>query len=224
MLDPKSIRSEADALASKLLKKKFTLDTAWIAKLDSQRKVLQLATEALQNERNSRSKMIGKAKAAGEDITEILNSMEGMKAELEQKKEQLADLQSKLHEYLAGVPNIPDDAVPEGDDEAANQLISTWGEPKTYDFEIQDHASLGEALQQGLRIQSGDQQLDKTRLIEKRHALTAGRVFGTDGVMPVGPPEGVIVHGRFTVSRKPVDSFPARLTAKTSSARFQAVE
>ena len=49
MLDPKSIRSEADALASKLLKKKFTLDTAWIAKLDSQRKVLQLATEALQN-------------------------------------------------------------------------------------------------------------------------------------------------------------------------------
>ena len=98
MLDPKWIRSDADELASKLLKKKFTLDTAWIAELDSQRKALQLATEALQNERNSRSKMIGKAKAAGEDITKILSSMENMKAELEQKKQQLASLQSKLHE------------------------------------------------------------------------------------------------------------------------------
>ena len=147
MLDPKWIRSEPDALARKLLKKKFTLETAWIAELDSRRKALQLATEALQNERNSRSKMIGKAKAAGEDISEILSSMEGMKAELEQKKEQLASLQSKLHEYLAGVPNIPDDSVPEGDDETANQLVSTWGEVKTYDFEIKDHAALGVALQ-----------------------------------------------------------------------------
>ncbi|MCH8264591.1 MAG: serine--tRNA ligase [Proteobacteria bacterium] len=170
MLDPKWIRSEPDALARKLLKKKFTLDTAWIAKLDSQRKALQLATEALQNERNSRSKMIGKAKAAGEDITEILGSMENMKAELEQKKEQLASLQSKLHEYLAGVPNIPDDSVPEGDDETANQLVSTWGEVKTYDFEIKDHAALGEALQQGLDFAAA------TKITGSRFVVMQGRM------------------------------------------------
>lgn len=170
MLDPKWIRSDADELASKLLKKKFTLDTAWIAGLDSQRKALQLATEALQNERNSRSKMIGKAKAAGEDITEILGSMENMKAELEQKKEQLASLQSKLHEYLAGVPNIPDDSVPEGDDESANQLVSTWGEPKTYDFEIKDHAALGEALQQGLDFAAA------TKITGSRFVIMHGRM------------------------------------------------
>lgn len=170
MLDPKWIRSDADELASKLLKKKFTLDTAWIAEVDSQRKTLQLATEALQNERNSRSKMIGKAKAAGEDITEILGSMENMKAELEQKKQQLASLQSKLHEYLAGVPNIPDDSVPEGDDESANQLVSTWGEPKTYDFEIKDHAALGEALQQGLDFAAA------TKITGSRFVIMQGRM------------------------------------------------
>ena len=170
MLDPKWVRSEPDALARKLLKKKFTLDTAWIAKLDSHRKALQLATEALQNERNSRSKMIGKAKAAGEDITEILSSMEGMKAELEQKKEQLASLQSKLHEYLAGVPNIPDDSVPEGGDESANQLVSTWGEVKTYDFEIKDHAALGEALQQGLDFAAA------TKITGSRFVIMQGRM------------------------------------------------
>lgn len=150
MLDPKWIRSEPEELASKLLKKKFTLDTALLAKLDSQRKDLQLKTEALQNERNSRSKMIGKAKAAGEDISAILNSMESMKTELEQKKIQLAALQSQLHEYLQGVPNIPDNSVPAGDDESDNRLVSTWGEPQSYDFEVKDHAELGERLEQGL--------------------------------------------------------------------------
>jgi seryl-tRNA synthetase len=150
MLDPKWIRSEPEELASKLLKKKFTLDTVLLAKLDSQRKELQLKTEALQNERNSRSKMIGKAKAAGEDISEILSSMENMKAELEEKKDQLAALQFQLHEYLQGVPNVPDDSVPAGDDESANKLVSTWGDPQSYDFEVKDHAELGEHLVEGL--------------------------------------------------------------------------
>ena len=116
------------------------------------------------------SDLIGKAKAAGEDITEILSSMENMKAELEQKKQQLASLQSKLHEYLAGVPNIPDDSVPEGDDESANQLVSTWGEPKTYDFEIKDHAALGEALQQGLDFAAA------TKIAGSRFVIMHGRM------------------------------------------------
>ena len=150
MLDPKWIRSQPEEIASKLLKKNFTLNTTWIAELDSQRKALQLATEALQNERNSRSKMIGQAKAAGGDITEILSSMESIKTELEQKKDRLRSLQCQLQEYLQGVPNVPDDSVPAGNDESANQLVSTWGEAQSYDFEVKDHAELGEALEQGL--------------------------------------------------------------------------
>ena len=70
MLDPKRVRSEPDVIASKLRKKKFELDTEKLASLDSQRKELQSQTEALQNERNSKSKLIGKAKAAGEDVNE----------------------------------------------------------------------------------------------------------------------------------------------------------
>lgn len=150
MLDPKWIRSEPESLAANLRKKKFELDTQFIAKLDSQRKELQLATEGLQNERNSRSKAIGKAKAAGEDISEILSSMESMKSELETKKNALNELQEKLNAYLQGIPNVPADCVPEGDDESANEVISTWGEPGEYDFQPKDHAELGEALDEGL--------------------------------------------------------------------------
>ena len=150
MLDPKSIRSEPELLAKQLLKKKFELDVMRLAELDGERKELQLQTEALQNERNSRSKAIGQAKAAGEDISETLASMESIKLELEGKKARLGQLQHELNEYLMGVPNVPHESVPEGDDETANQLIDSWGEPAQFDFEIKDHTTVGEALQQGL--------------------------------------------------------------------------
>ena len=63
MLDPKRLRSEIEELATQLAKKKFALDTELLESVDSQRKTLQLETESLQNERKSRSKLIGQAKA-----------------------------------------------------------------------------------------------------------------------------------------------------------------
>ena len=150
MLDPKWIRAEPEVLAARLLKKKFVLDVERLQGLDVQRKTLQLETETLQNERNSRSKAIGKAKAAGEDVSAILESMENMKAELEAKKDQLSALQLELNDYLMGVPNAPDESVPEGADESANAVVLTWGEPRQFDFPVKDHAELGEALEEGL--------------------------------------------------------------------------
>lgn len=150
MLDPKIIRSEPDLLAQGLKKRNFTLDTVWLAQVDSQRKQLQLETERLQNERNTRSKSIGQAKAKGEDVSEIMASVNTLKAELEKKKEELASLQEKFQDYLMGVPNLPDESVPPGKDEEDNLELYKWGEPKSYSFEVKDHSELGEALGNGL--------------------------------------------------------------------------
>ena len=169
MLDPKIIRSDADLIAKALRKKKFELDVARLAELDCQRKVLQTDTEALQNERNQRSKSIGKAKAAGEDVSEILQSMEGIKSELDTKKEQLNLLQKELGDYLLTVPNVPSESVPEGVDESDNEEISRWGTPKTFDFAVKDHAELGEALEQGLDFEAA------TKITGSRFAVMTGR-------------------------------------------------
>ncbi|MBL6905989.1 MAG: serine--tRNA ligase [Gammaproteobacteria bacterium] len=169
MLDPKIIRSDADQIAKALRKKKFELDVVRLAELDSQRKVLQTDTEALQNERNQRSKSIGKAKAAGEDVSEILQSMEGIKSELDTKKEQLNLLQKELGDYLLTVPNVPSESVPEGVDESDNEEISRWGTPKTFDFAVKDHAELGEALEQGLDFEAA------TKITGSRFAVMTGR-------------------------------------------------
>lgn len=169
MLDPKWIRADPEQIAKRLKIKKFELDTKRLAVLDSQRKELQLQTEALQNERNSRSKAIGQAKASGEDISEILSSMESLKQELEQKKERLNGLQTELSDYLLGVPNVPADDVPAGDDESKNVEVMTWGNPRLFDFEIKDHGELGETLAQGLDFMAASK-LTGSRFVVMRGA------------------------------------------------------
>ena len=169
MLDPKWIRADPEQIAKRLKIKKFELDTKRLAVLDSQRKELQLQTEALQNERNSRSKAIGQAKASGEDISEILSSMESLKQELEQKKERLNSLQTELSDYLLGVPNVPADDVPAGDDESKNVEVMTWGNPRLFDFEIKDHGELGETLAQGLDFMAASK-LTGSRFVVMRGA------------------------------------------------------
>ena len=169
MLDPKIIRSDAQAIAEALRKKKFELDVDRLADLDSRRKILQTATEGLQNERNLRSKSIGKAKAAGEDVSEILSSMDSIKTDLEEKKEQLNLLQKELNDYLLTVPNVPSNSVPAGVDDSDNQEISKWGAPKSFDFEVKDHTELGEALEQGLDFESA------TKITGSRFVVMTGR-------------------------------------------------
>ena len=169
MLDPKRLRSEIEELATQLAKKKFVLDTELLESVDSQRKTLQLETESLQNERKSRSKLIGQAKAKGEDASDILASMEAINTDLEAKKTALIALQEEYGAYAMGVPNVPDASVPEGLDENANLEISKWGTPRIFDFEIRDHADLGEALEEGLDFETA------AKLTGSRFVVMQGR-------------------------------------------------
>ena len=68
MLDPKRVRTQTEEIARRLTIKNFEFDTATFEQLEERRRALQVSTENLQSEQNKRSKSIGKAKAAGEDI------------------------------------------------------------------------------------------------------------------------------------------------------------
>ncbi|MBE1274134.1 serine--tRNA ligase [Enterovibrio baiacu] len=144
MLDSKLLRTELDATAEKLARRGFKLDVDTLRDLEEKRKSLQVRTEELQAERNSRSKSIGQAKAKGEDIQPLLAEVENLGDELNKAKAELADLQNELNAIVQSVPNVADDAVPVGKDESENVEISVWGEPKSYDFDVKDHVDLGE--------------------------------------------------------------------------------
>jgi seryl-tRNA synthetase len=144
MLDPKYVRSNPEEVAQLLKKKGYEFPVDQFVALENQRKELQVQTEDLQSERNTRSKSIGKAKAAGEDIQPLLAEVADLGSKLDAAKAELATLQTKLEDLLAGVPNIPDESVPEGADEDDNVEVRTWGTPRAFDFEPVDHVALGE--------------------------------------------------------------------------------
>ncbi|OCA54395.1 serine--tRNA ligase [Photorhabdus namnaonensis] len=144
MLDPNILRNELGAVAEKLARRGYTLDVDTLRKQEERRKVLQVETETLQAERNSRSKAIGAAKARGEDIDPLRQEVNQLGEKLDTAKSELEKLQAEIRDVALSIPNIPDDSVPVGKDENDNLEVSRWGEPRKYDFEIQDHVSLGE--------------------------------------------------------------------------------
>ena len=143
MLDIKLLRSDIDAVAKQLSRRGFELDVAAFQSLEDQRKTLQMTTQELQTERNTSSKMIGKAKANGEDIKPLLEAVADLGEKLKAGEQQLSNLQGRIDEIVSGVPNILNESVPDGKSEEDNVEIRRWGEPKSFDFEVKDHVDLG---------------------------------------------------------------------------------
>jgi seryl-tRNA synthetase len=146
MIDPKWLRGDIELLAEQLRKKHYSLDRDAVLGLDLQRRKLQQETESLQNVRNQKSKLIGKAKAGGEGVGELMQAVNRINGELEERKTQLALVQDRFNDILMNMPNLPHETVPEGSGEKDNKLVSTWGTPRQFEFVVKDHVELGEAL------------------------------------------------------------------------------
>ncbi|MGB5455559.1 MAG: serine--tRNA ligase, partial [Gammaproteobacteria bacterium] len=148
MLDPKLIRADIASIAAQLRRRGVDLDVSAIEDLETKRKQYQVRTEQLQNERNIKSKSIGKAKAAGEDIQHLVDEVAGLGASLDKAKTELTAVQQQLDNVLMEIPNLPDSSVPDGEDESDNVEIRRWGEPRSYDFKVKDHVDIGAGLDQ----------------------------------------------------------------------------
>lgn len=155
MLDAKYFRDELEQTAERLKARGFQLDVTSLRELEAKRKTLQVRTEELQSQRNSRSKAIGQAKAKGEDIQPLLDAVGDLGDQLESAKAELNELQHELQQVVQGVPNLADASVPVGKDENDNKEISKVGEPRQFDFEVSDHVDIGAKLNNGLDFDSG---------------------------------------------------------------------
>jgi len=143
MLDPKLLRADLDSVVEQLRIKKYDFDTGLFSQLEKQRKSLQINTQQLQSERNSKSKAIGKAKAQGDDIQSLLGEVADLGDKLKQAEGDLDELLVKIEDLLLGMPNVPDASVPAGNTEDDNIEVLVWGEKPDFDFEIKDHVDLG---------------------------------------------------------------------------------
>ena len=142
MLDPQLLRANPENVKLEMNRHGADLDLALLNSLESRRKDIQVKTQTLQSERNTRSKSIGMAKAKGEDIQPLLDSVSQLGDELKAAEAELNDIQAELLAIQLTLPNILSADVPDGKDEEQNQLVRTWGEPKKYDFEAVSYTHL----------------------------------------------------------------------------------
>lgn len=143
MFDPKLLRNDLDVVAERLATRGFTLDVEQLRTLEAQRRELQASTEALQSERNARSKAIGRAKANGEDIAPLLADVDTLGERLSQASKRLEEAQHQFDNICVGLPNLPHASVPVGKNEEDNVEVSRWGTPRQFDFDVKDHTDLG---------------------------------------------------------------------------------
>ena len=142
MLDIKLLRTDPQQIATSLQLKGYTFDVDAFTALEEQRKNLQQQTEYLQNERNVKSKSIGKAKAAGEDIAPLLAQVGDLGDRLDQSKSAFGIVQDAMQDLLMSLPNLPHGSVPAGNNEDDNELLHTWGDPSSLVQEPVDHVDL----------------------------------------------------------------------------------
>ena len=141
MHDIKAIRENPDAFDAALARRGDAPVTGDILALDTARRGMINAAETAQAEQNKASKLVGAAKASGDEVEfERLRALvTEKKAEVAQMQADAKDLDAKLTDKLARIPNLPADDVPEGADENDNVEVNRWGDVPSYDFAPKEH-------------------------------------------------------------------------------------
>ncbi|MBS7351080.1 MAG: serine--tRNA ligase [Comamonas sp.] len=158
MLDILLLRKDLDSAIARLQARKNPqpfLNVEAYSALEAERKTIQTRTEELQAQRNQISKQIGQLMGKGEkDAAEAAKAqVSALKDELDASATRLESIQHELQALLLAVPNLPHESVPIGSSEDDNQEVRRWGEPRAFDFPVQDHVALGEPL--GLDFEMG---------------------------------------------------------------------
>ena len=147
MLDIKKLRNDYEETAKKLANrgvKQEVLDT--FMSLDEKRRKLLVETEKLKKYRNEVSGAIASLKRNKEDADTKIKEMREVGDEIKLKDDQLEEIDIQIEDIASGLPNLPHESVPVGDDEADNLEIRKWGTPKVFDFDVKSHWDIAEAL------------------------------------------------------------------------------
>ena len=141
MLDIKLIRERPEQVRAALLKRLDQIDLSELLSWDQARRATQGKLEAARNRRNEVSGSVPALKRAGQNVQPVFAEMKALGAEIKELEAALSETESRSHEFLAGLPNLPDDDVPAGGKEH-NRVIDRWGEPPTFDLTPKDHVAL----------------------------------------------------------------------------------
>ena len=174
MLDLKLIRRDPGAVKAAAAKKHLVCDVDRILALDAELRPMGQEVDGLRSRQKSAGK--GIASAAPEERAGLVAEQRELKEGLKQLEERQAELKRELDALLLTVPNLPAADVPEGVDDTENVELRTWGEPRSFDFEVRDHVELATA-QDWLDIEGG------ARLAGSRNYVLKGDLSLLEGAL-----------------------------------------
>lgn len=150
MLDLKRIRDDTQFVRDRLArrgKSDVMQNIDKVLELDAERRRLVALVDGARARRNEVSPQVGRLKQAGkhEAAEPLMKEMRELADQMKESETRLSELENSVRDLLLNIPNLPDDAVPEGD-ESNNQLIRTWGDERSFDFQARPHWELGEQL------------------------------------------------------------------------------
>ncbi|SFI65680.1 serine--tRNA ligase [Albimonas pacifica] len=171
MHDIRQIRETPAAFDAALSRRGVQDASQALLKLDESRRAKIAAAEAALAERNAASKLVGKAKASGDEA-----EFERLRALVADKKAEIAKLEEEakaedeaLRDALMSLPNLPLDDIPDGQDETDNVELRRWGSPREYPFAPKEHFEIAEAM--GLMDFAAAAKLSGARFVVLKGAL-----------------------------------------------------
>jgi seryl-tRNA synthetase len=146
MLDMNYVRKNFDEVEQALAHRGEGVSLEPLRLLDERRRRLLVEVEGLKKERNDSSRKIGDVIKSGGDADALKAAVRKLGDRIKTLDGGLEFIEQQLGEFTATLPNLPHDTVPVGDDESANRVERTWGEPTSFDFEPKAHWDLGPEL------------------------------------------------------------------------------
>jgi seryl-tRNA synthetase len=146
MLDIKLIKNDLDTVVQGMKKRRTNIDFSPFLENEEKRKALLVDIEELRHLRNTVSGEIAEMKKSGQDAQPSIDKMKDVSEKIKEMDKIRNELEDWVKAFLIDIPNLPHEDVPVGKDDTENRLEKTWGAPRSFDFQIKDHADIAENL------------------------------------------------------------------------------
>lgn len=147
MLDVKLLRNDLEKVKQALANR--GMDTEALDEfivLDEKRRNLLVESEQLKNKRNTVSKEIAQLKKEKKDADHLIAEMKEVSNRIQEMDEEVRGLEEKINQLLLGIPNIPHESVPVGEDEEQNEFVRKWGDVPEFGFKPRPHWEIAQDL------------------------------------------------------------------------------
>ena len=147
MLDIKIIRENPEAVKISLKRRGGDFkELDELLKPEEDRRVGLQESESLKNRKKKLSAEVGKLKQNGQDASQLMEEVKAINVSIKELDDKIQSWETQVQEKLLGIPNIPDDTIPDGADETANRMVRDWGTKPQFSFKPKSHVEIGEQL------------------------------------------------------------------------------